>query len=174
MLKKLGFSKGLKNIVIDSESHIIYKNTNLKLVVLRPNDLAQMGDLIGQGNKDIITWIGKTVGRNFAEAVDQVDNPKNNLDFITKCCKALEYTGFGQISIVDYSDKQSAKIEIKKPLYENLEENQDIISTIYLGVFLGIFEHLGLVASGSEVISGWKDENVDYSLFEFNFSEGEQ
>lgn len=171
MLKKLGFQKGLKNINIDAYSHIKFKKTNMSFVVLRPNDLAQMGDLIGQGNKDIITWIGKTVGRNIAEVVDQVESPKNHQDFIQKATKNLENLGFGTISIMEYNEGNSVAIKVEKPLYEDLDENQDIISTIYIGVFLGIFEFLGYSANGVEEDSAWKNTNIDYSLFKFAFGE---
>ena len=171
MLKKLGFQKGLKNINIDAYSHIKIKKTNMSFVVLRPNDLAQMGDLIGQGNKDIITWIGKTVGRNIAEVVDQVESPKNHQEFLQIACKNLENLGFGTISIMEYNEGSNVSIKVDKPLYEDLDENQDIISTIYQGVFLGIFEFLGYTTTGLDEDSAWKNTNIDYSLFKFTFGE---
>lgn len=167
MMKKLGFQKGLKNINIDSNSHLIYKKTNLSLVVLRPNDLAQMGDLIGQGNKDIIMWIGKTVGRSMAEIVDQDESPRDHQDLLLKASKSLENLGFGLISIPEYVDDARVKIKVDNPLYNSVDENQDILSMIYLGVFTGIFEHMGKTAQGVETEASWKDPNIQHSMFEF-------
>lgn len=174
MLKKLGFSKGLKNISIDSNSHILLKNTNLKLVVLRPNDLGQMGDLIGQGNKDIITWIGKTVGRNIAEATEQTGTSKTRKDFINRTLKNLEYLGFGLVSLHSFKDNESLSLKVENPLYDALDENQEIISTVYLGVFLGILEHIGMTVTGMEKEAGWRNEDLNHSLFEFTIVEAQQ
>lgn len=166
MLKKLGGQKSLKNINIDSDSHIIYKKTNLSLVVLRPSDLAQMGDLIGQGNKDIITWIGKTVGRSVAEVVYKDEAPKTNNDLIIKAFKALETLGFGLISLVKYQEDAEIQVKVENPLYEDLDENQEIISNIYVGIFLGILEYLGRKAAGIEIEAAWKNKNIKHSLFD--------
>jgi len=166
MLKKLGVQKGLKNINIDSDSHIIYKKTNLSLVVLRPNDLAQMGDLIGQGNKDIITWIGKTVGRNVAEVVYKDEAPKTNNELITKSFKALETLGFGLISLEKYQEDVEILVKVDSPLYQALEENQEIISNIYVGIFLGILEYIGRKATGVETEAAWKNKNINYSMYD--------
>jgi predicted hydrocarbon binding protein len=166
MMKKLGGQKSLKNINIDTDSHIIYKKTNLALVVLRPNDLAQLGDLIGQGNKDIITWIGKTVGRSVAEVVYKDEAPKDNNDLITKAFKALETLGFGILSLVKYEEDSNIIVRVEYPLYESLDENQEIISNIYSGIFLGILEYLGRKATSVELEAAWKNKSIKHSLFE--------
>ena len=166
MLKKLGVQKGLKNISIDADSHIIYKKTNFSLVVLRPTDLAQMGDLIGQGNKDIITWIGKTVGRNVAEVVYKDEAPKTNAELLEKSFKTLEMLGFGILNLLNYQEDAGFQVKVESPLYESLEENQEIISNIYLGIFLGILEYVGRKANGVEIESAWKNRSINYSAFE--------
>ncbi len=166
MLKKLGVQKGLKNISIDADSHIIYKKTNFSLVVLRPTDLAQMGDLIGQGNKDIITWIGKTVGRNVAEVVYKDESPKTNAELLEKSFKTLETLGFGILNLLNYQEDVSFQVKVESPLYEKLEENQEIISNIYLGIFLGILEYVGRKANGTEIESAWKNPAINYSAFD--------
>ena len=166
MMKKLGGQKSLKNINIDTDSHIIYMKTNLALVVLRPSDLAQLGDLIGQGNKDIITWIGKTVGRSVAEVVYKDEAPKDNNDLITKAFKALETLGFGILSLVKYEEDSNIIVRVENPLYENLDENQEIISNIYAGIFLGILEYLGRKATSVELEAAWKNKSIKHSLFE--------
>ncbi|MHA1369995.1 MAG: hypothetical protein ACTSRA_09815 [Promethearchaeota archaeon] len=171
MLKKLGFQKGLKNINIDPQSHIIYKKTNFSLVVLRPNDLAQMGDLIGQGNRDIIIWIGKIVGKGLAEVIDQEESAKSNQEFVSRVCKNLEYLGFGRISVLNYDDTSAVDIRVDNPIYDGLEENQEFISMIYMGIFLGIFQYLNLQPKVEEIECGWKDENSKHSLFRFTFNE---
>jgi hypothetical protein len=169
MIKKL--QKGLKDINIDPEYHIIYKKTNLKLVVLRPNDLAQMGDLIGQGNKDIITWIGKTVGRNIAEIVDKSESPKNKNDLIVKSCKNLENLGFGILTVENYHEGKAMDVRVENPLYRELDENQDIISTIYVGLFLGILEYVGYQAQGVEIEAAWKNKEINHSLYQMTIGE---
>lgn len=166
MLKKIGVQKGLKNINIDSDSHIIYKKTNFSLVVLRPNDLAQMGDLIGQGNKDIITWIGKTVGRNVAEVVYKDESPRTNSELLEKSFKTLEALGFGIVNLENYQEDASFQVRVESPLYEGLEENQEIISNIYLGIFLGILEYIGRKATGVETEAAWKTQGIAHSTFE--------
>jgi hypothetical protein len=166
MLKKLGVQKGLKNINIDSDSHIIYKKTNFSLVVLRPNDLAQMGDLIGQGNKDIITWIGKTVGRNVAEVVYKDESPKTNAELLERSFKAMEMLGFGILNLLNYQEDVGFQVKVESPLYESVDENQEIISNIYLGTFLGILEYIGRKANGIETEAAWKNKAINYSTFE--------
>ncbi len=170
MFKKLGFQKGLKNINIDSESHIIYKKTKMSLVVLRPNDLAQMGDLIGQGNKEIIMWIGRTVGRRIAEIVEKEEGPRDHNDFIVKGCKLLEELGFGVISVEDYSEGASVKVRVDNTIYENIDENQDIISMIYMGILSGLVEYLGYTCSIVESSAAWKNKELGYSMFDLALS----
>lgn len=174
MLKKLGFQKGLKNISVDSASHIKLKKTNLSLVVLRPNDLAQMGDLIGMGNRDIILWIGKTVGRNIADTVDKNEKPKGNEDFFNKSLKILQNLGFGICELSNYNESLSIQVKVENPIYEGLEENQEIISTIYIGIFSGLVEYLGYATQGTEIEAAWKDESINHSTFEIQFMEAEQ
>ncbi len=55
---------------------------------------------------------------------------------------------------------------MESPLYEKLDENQEIISNIYLGIFLGILEYVGRKANGVEIESAWKNPSINYSAFD--------
>lgn len=162
--------KGLKNISIDSKnSHLYLKNTDLPLIILRPWDIVQLGELVGSGSEDIIIWIGKTIGRSICTAVKDKEKPKTRRDLLETILEHLGDFGFGELKIIKYMEAESVEIEIVKPIEEGLEGGE-IIQNLYNGILSGIFEEAGLEVEGRLKQSVFKDAETD--IYEFTFFEG--
>lgn len=138
------------------------------MIILRPNDIVQLGELVGSGSEDIIIWIGKTIGKNICKAVIEKDSPKNRKDLLEQNLEYLANFGFGDLEIKKYVEAKNVEIKVARPLEEGLEGGE-IIQNLYNGILCGIFEESGLEVEGSvkeSVLSG--DE---FDLFEFTFFE---
>ncbi|GAB4305834.1 MAG: hypothetical protein Kow0069_02100 [Promethearchaeota archaeon] len=161
--------KGLKNVTIDSKhSHIYLKDTNLPLIILRPWDIIQLGELVGSGSEDIIIWIGKTIGKSLCAAVKEKDDPKTRKELLEDILSYLEQFGFGRFSIEKYLEAKQVVIAVDSPLEEGLEGGE-IIQNLYNGVLCGVFEESGLEVEGilkEHVLAGGERD-----VFEFNFFE---
>src|SRR5271157_1606792 len=119
--------KGLKEITVDSnKSHLYLKGTKLPLIILRPQDIVDLGELVGSGSEDILIWIGKTIGKALCKAVQEKDKPSTRQKLIDTVVKYLTNFGFGTVAIDNYLEAQEVTISVKEPLEEKVEGGQVI------------------------------------------------
>ncbi len=161
--------KSLKDVTIDSnKSHLYLKGTKLPLVLLRPQDIVDLGELVGSGSEDILLWIGKTIGKAFCKAVQEKDKPSTRQKLIEAVMRYLEGFGYGQVNIDKYVEGKEVVISVKEPLEKNVEGGQ-VITLLYNGIFSGIFNESGLEVEGSQIKSVSKGD--DHDAYQFNFEE---
>ncbi|MBD3351367.1 MAG: hypothetical protein GF364_07760 [Candidatus Lokiarchaeota archaeon] len=166
MFKRL-LSKGIKNISIDSKkSHILLKNTNFSLVIMRPYDLVQLGDLVGSGSEDILIWTGKTIGKSLCKNIQDNKKIRTRKKLFEALLSYLTNLGYGKFDM-EYNKGKNVKIEIKNSIVQEIKEMEDaqLIRNLYNGIFIG-----SLNSSGVEVEEVSQEfDKKDPIVFEYNF-----
>ena len=132
------------------------KNKDMRLVMLRPNEIMEFCEFAGTNADDILIWTGKTLGKLFMEKffyhkdwTSELMATKKEVVFGT--LEALMLMGYGALACVFKKD------HIIINSYESLavQEKENIMAKnlclLYLGIFNGIFEELGIDVDGKEV-----------------------
>ncbi len=161
--------KSLTNVTIDSnKSHLYLKGTKLPLILLRPQDIVDLGELVGSGSEDILLWIGKTIGKAFCKAVQEKDKPSTRQKLIHAVMNYLQDFGYGMVNIDKYVEGKEVLISVKDPLEKNVEGGQ-VITLLYNGILSGIFNESGLEVEGTQIKSVSKGDEFD--AYQFIFEE---
>ncbi|MBN2154964.1 MAG: hypothetical protein JW776_02845 [Candidatus Lokiarchaeota archaeon] len=168
MFRRLA-SKNLKNISLDSDkSHIYLKDTDFALVIMRPYDLVQLGDLIGSGSEDILIWTGKTIGKALCKNIQENRKIKSKKQLFQELLVNLMNMGYGKFEM-SYIENTSVKISVFNSIVQEVQSKQDatLISNLYSGIFLG-----SLAFAGAEVFPKLTDISMESQkpcVFEFEF-----
>ncbi|MHA1339879.1 MAG: hypothetical protein ACTSRZ_00325 [Promethearchaeota archaeon] len=165
-------SKGLKNITIDSKrSHIFLKDTNFSLVIMRPYDLVQLGDLVGSGSEDILIWTGKTIGKTLCNNIRQKNKVKTRKKLFEILLNNLTNLGYGKFKMT-YIEGKKVDIIVENSIVQEIHNNEDaiLIKNLYNGIFLGAFISAGADIEEKDVYTA---EIKDPLKFEYEFVEEE-
>jgi predicted hydrocarbon binding protein len=161
--------KSLKKVTTDpNKSHIIIKNTNIPLILLRPYDLVQLGALIGSSSEDILIWTGKTIGKHLTQVLQESTKEKKHEKLIENILDTLNSMGFGKFSL-SYKEGQKASIKVTNPISVSIKEKSDakVLCNLYNGLFIGIFSGLNINVEGVEsecVLDGKSSCIFDYKF----------
>lgn len=168
MFRRLS-SKNLKNIALDTEkSHIYLKDTDFSLVILRPYDLVQLGDLVGSGSEDILIWTGKAIGKALCKNIQENRNIKTKKQLFQELLVNLTNLGYGKFEM-SYLEKKSVKISVFNSIVQEITNPQDVnlISNLYNGIFIGSMNFAGADVFTKSVVSSTK---IDLPcIFEYEF-----
>ena len=131
------------------------KNTDMRLVMLRPNEIMEFCEFAGTNAEDILIWVGKSLGKIFLEKFfDNKDWSETTMEIkkevVLGTLEALMLMGYGGITgvfkkdhiIINVHDSLTCQ-EIGNILAKNL-------CLLYLGIFNSIFDMLGIEVDGSE------------------------
>ena len=168
MFRRLS-SKNLKNIALDSEkSHIYLKDTDFSLVILRPYDLVQLGDLVGSGSEDILIWTGKTIGKALCKNIQENRKVKSKKQLFHELLVNLTNLGYGRFEM-NYLENERVKISVFNSIVQEMTNPQDIslISNLYNGIFIGSLNFAGADVF-TKSISASSLEGTP-SVFEYEF-----
>ncbi len=148
------------------------KNKDMRLVMLRPNEIMEFCEFAGTNADDILIWTGKTLGKIFMEKFFY-NKDWTNESMATKkevvygTIEALMLMGYGGLACM------FKKNYIIINAYESLavQEKENIMAKnlclLYLGIFDGILEELGIDADGKEVecvLTGGKKCSFKFDL----------
>jgi predicted hydrocarbon binding protein len=131
------------------------KKKNLRLVMLRPNELMEFCEFTGTNADDILIWVGKTLGKSFMEQFFYNKDWSNESLAVKKevvlgVLEALMLMGYG--GLTGMFKKEHAVINVYNSLAT--EEMENIMAKnlclLYLGIFTGIFDALGFDVDGKE------------------------
>jgi len=172
MFKKL--KKELQINIEEKEGQLFLgeKDKGMRLVMLRPNEIMEFCEFAGTNADDILIWTGKTLGKLFMEKffynkdwTKELIATKKEVVFGT--LEALMLMGYGGLACVFKKDY------IIINAYESLavQEKENIMAKnlclLYLGIFNGIFEVLGIDVDGKEVecvLTGGKKCSFKFDL----------
>lgn len=172
MFKKL---KKELQINIEENEGLLYlgdKNKDLKLLMLRPIDIIEFSDFAGSNSEDIIIWVGKTIGKQYIEKFFYHKDWSNESlatkkDVVLGILETLQLCGFGVFLATFKQDH--VKINIFNPL--SVEEKNNIMAKnvclLYQGIFMGMFEVLGMQTEGEEIECVLKGN--ESCVFKFGF-----
>ena len=132
------------------------KKKNLRLVMLRPNELMEFCEFTGTNAEDILIWVGKTLGKSFMEQFfynkDWSTEPiATKKEVMLGVLEALMLMGYG--GLTGMFKKDHVIINVYNSLANEEKENimAKNLCLLYLGIFSGIFEVLGFDVEGKEI-----------------------
>ena len=142
----------------------------MRLVMLRPNEIMEFCEFAGTNADDILIWVGKSLGKIFLEKFFSKKDWSNEAmatkkEVVMGTLEALTVMGYGGLTgmfkkdhiIINVYDSLAAQ-EIGNILAKNL-------CLLYLGIFNSVFDILGIDVDGSEeecVLKG--DEKCSYKF----------
>jgi predicted hydrocarbon binding protein len=132
------------------------KKKNLRLVMLRPNELMEFCEFTGTNAEDILIWVGKTLGKSFMEQFFynkdwSTESIAIKKEVVLGVLEALMLMGYGALTGTFKKD------HVIINAYNSLanEEKENIMAKnlclLYLGIFNGIFDVLGFDVEGKEI-----------------------
>lgn len=172
MFKRL--KKELQINIEEKEGQLFFgeKVKDMRLVMLRPNEIMEFCEFAGTNADDILIWTGKSLGKVFMEKffynkdwTNEIMATKKEVVFGT--LEALMLMGYGGLACMFKKD------HIIINAYESLavQEKENIMAKnvclLYLGIFNGILEELGLDVDGKEVecvLTGGKKCSFKFDL----------
>ena len=168
MFRRLS-SKNLKSIALDSEkSHIYLKDTDFSLIILRPYDLVQLGDLVGSGSEDILIWTGKTIGKALCKNIQENKKIRSKKQLFQELLINLTNLGYGRFEM-SYLEKSGVKISVFNSIVQEVNNPQDasLISNFYNGIFLGSLNLAGADVVTKSIINSTERDSACVYEYEF-------
>jgi len=156
MYKRL--KKELQINIEDKDGHLFLgeKKKDIRLLMLRPNEILEFAEFAGSNADDILIWVGKTLGKSlmekyFYEKDWSTENMATKKEVVLGILESLILMGYGALTGTFKKD------HIIVNVYESLasEEKDNIMAKnlclLYLGIFNGVFEILGIDVEGKEI-----------------------
>ncbi|MFW9773625.1 MAG: hypothetical protein ACFFFB_10535 [Candidatus Heimdallarchaeota archaeon] len=156
MFKRL--KKDLQINIEEKEGHLFLGEAkkDIRLVMLRPNEILEFAEFAGANADDIIIWVGKTLGKTLMEKYFSnkdwsTENIAVKKEVVLGVLESLILMGYGALTGTFKKD------HIIINVYESLaaEEKENIMAKnlclLYLGIFNGIFEVLTIDVEGKEI-----------------------
>jgi len=168
MFRRLS-SKNLKNIVLDSEkSHIYLKDTDFSLIIMRPYDLVQLGDLVGSGSEDILIWAGKTMGKALCKNIQETRKITSKKQLFQELLVNLTNLGYGRFEM-SYVENKEVKITIFNSIVQEVQNQQEIglISNFYNGIFMSSLSFAGSDVYLKSIINSTQKDSSHSFEYEF-------
>jgi len=146
------------------------KKKDVRLVMLRPNEIMEFCEFAGTNAEDILIWVGKTLGKSLMEKYFynkdwSTENMATKKEVVLGILEALILMGYG--ALTGQFRKDHILIDIYEPLAKEEEDNimAKNLCILCLGIFNGVFEALGIDVDGEEiecVIAG--DDKCSYKF----------
>ena len=156
MIKRL--KKELQINIEEKEGQLFLgeKGKDMRLVMLRPNEIMEFCEFAGTNAEDILIWVGKSLGKIFMEKFFYNKDWSNETLAIKKevvlgSLEVLMLMGYGGLTGMFKKDHVILNV------YESLanQEKGNIMAKnlclLYLGIFNSIFDVLGIDVDGEEV-----------------------
>ncbi len=132
------------------------KKKDMRLVMLRPNEIMEFCEFTGTNAEDILSWVGKTLGKGFMEQFFynkdwSAENLAVKKEVVLGTLEALMLMGYG--ALTGLFKKDHIMINVYGSLAK--EEKESVMAknlcVLYLGIFTGILDVLGIEADGKEI-----------------------
>jgi predicted hydrocarbon binding protein len=156
MFKRL--KKDLQINIEEKEGHLFLgeKKKDLRLVMLRPNEIMEFCEFAGTNADDILIWVGKSLGKVF------MDKFFYNKDWSKESMATKKEVFLGSLEVLILLGYGALTGMFKKDhiivnVYDSLasEEKESIMAKnlclIYLGIFYSFLEVLKIDADGKEI-----------------------
>ena len=132
------------------------KNKEMRLVMLRPNEIMEFCEFTGTNAEDILSWVGKTLGKGFMEQFFNnkdwsTETPAVRKEVVLGTLEALMLMGYG--ALTGLFKKDHILINVYGSLSQAEKENimAKKLCVLYLGIFTGFLSVLGIETDGKEI-----------------------
>jgi len=156
MIKRL--KKELQINIEEKEGQLFLgdKSKNMRLVMLRPNEIMEFCEFAGTNAEDILIWVGKSLGKIFLEKFFYNKDWSSEVmatkkEVLLGTLEVMMLMGYGVLTGMFKKD------HIILNVYESLatQEKGNIMAKnlclLYLGIFNSFFDVLGIDVDGEEV-----------------------
>jgi predicted hydrocarbon binding protein len=132
------------------------KDKEMRLVMLRPNEIMEFCEFAGTNAEDILIWVGKSLGKIFMEKFFSNKDWSSEVmatkkEVVLGTLEVMMLMGYGMLTGIFKKD------HIIINVYDSLatEEKGNIMAKnlclLYLGIFNSFFDVLGIDVDGEEV-----------------------
>lgn len=132
------------------------KNKDMRLVMLRPNEIMEFCEFAGTNAEDILIWVGKSLGKIFMEKFFynkdwSAETMGTKKEVVLGALEVMMLMGYGGLTGTFKKD------HIIINVYESLafQEKGNIMAKnlclLYLGIFNSVFDVLGVEVDGEEI-----------------------
>ncbi|MBY9002825.1 MAG: hypothetical protein KGD73_02530 [Candidatus Lokiarchaeota archaeon] len=132
------------------------KKNDMRLVMLRPNEIMEFCEFTGTNAEDILSWVGKTLGKSLMEQFfHNKDWSTETLavrkEVVLGTLEALMLMGYG--ALTGLFKKDHILINVYGSLAQEEKENimAKNLCVLYLGIFTGFLSVLGIETDGKEI-----------------------
>lgn len=156
MIKRL--KKELQINIEEKEGQLFLgaKDKDMRLVMLRPNEIMEFCEFAGTNAEDILIWVGKSLGKIFMEKFFYNKDWSSEVmatkkEVVLGTLEVMMLMGYGILTGLFKKD------HIIINVYESLatQEKGNIMAKnlclLYLGIFNSFFDVLGIDVNGEEV-----------------------
>jgi len=156
MIKRL--KKELQINIEEKEGQLFLgdKDKEMRLVMLRPNEIMEFCEFAGTNAEDILIWVGKSLGKIFMEKFFSNKDWSSEVmatkkEVVLGTLEVMMLMGYGMLTGIFKKD------HIIINVYESLatQEKGNIMAKnlclLYLGIFNSFFDVLGIDVDGEEV-----------------------
>jgi predicted hydrocarbon binding protein len=156
MIKRL--KKELQINIEEKEGQLFLgeKDKEMRLVMLRPNEIMEFCEFAGTNAEDILIWVGKSLGKIFMEKFFSSKDWSSEVmatkkEVVLGTLEVMMLMGYGVLTGMFKKD------HIIINVYESLatQEKGNIMAKnlclLYLGIFNSFFDILGIDVDGEEV-----------------------
>ena len=140
----------------DGQLFLGEKDKDMRLIMLRPNEIMEFCEFAGTNAEDILIWVGKSLGKIFIEKFFYNKDWSSEVmatkkEVLLGTLEVMMLMGYGVITGMFKKDHVFINV------YESLatQEKGNIMAKnlclLYLGIFNSIFDVLGIDVDGEEV-----------------------
>jgi len=156
MFKKLKKDLQINIEEKDGQLFLGEKKKDIRLVMLRPNEIMEFCEFAGTNAEDILIWVGKTLGKSLMEKYFynkdwNTETMATKKDVVLGILESLILMGYG--ALTGQFRKDHILINVYEPLAKDEEDNimAKNLCILYLGIFSGVFDVLGIDVDGKEI-----------------------
>lgn len=132
------------------------KKKDMRLVMLRPNEIMEFCEFAGTNAEDILIWVGKSLGKIFMEKFfynkDWSSEPKAvKKEVIFGTLEVLMLMGYGGLTGMFKKDHIIINVYDSLAIQEKGNIMAKNLCLLYLGIFSSVFDVLGIDVDGEEI-----------------------
>jgi len=156
MIKRL---KKELHINIEEKEGQLYlgdKNKDMRLVMLRPNEIMEFCEFAGTNAEDILIWVGKSLGKIFMEKFFSNKDWSSEVmatkkEVVLGTLEVMMLMGYGMLTGIFKKDHIIINVYDSLATQEKGNLMAKNLCLLYLGIFNSFFDVLGIDVDGEEV-----------------------
>lgn len=156
MIKRL--KKELQINIEEKEGQLYLgnKDKDMRLVMLRPNEIMEFCEFAGTNAEDILIWVGKSLGKIFMEKFFSNKDWSSEVmatkkEVVLGTLEVMMLMGYGMLTGIFKKDHIIINVYGSLATQEKGNIMAKNLCLLYLGIFNSFFDVLGIDVDGEEV-----------------------